>query len=252
MNKQNIKRPKKPHLSLPCAGLKASQGLMLFPKLGKIFAEAISIILLSIVLFAMGLFGVIKSVLRTISLYPNKGKVIKFSFFGLVLVMVFGLVSIGQSETKKQANIQTVIASSEKHNEYGQISNDIGWESWGEDFVVPVSGYKSQGYHKGHPGIDYAAEIYSSIHPITTGKVIHTGWESGGYGITVIVDHDHGLFARYAHMAKTKVKVGDTVKTETVIGEVGLTGHTTGPHVHVEIYDQNKNINPEDFIPLTR
>ena len=251
MNKQNTKRPKKPHLSLPCAGLKASQGLMLSPKVGKIFAKAITIILLSIVLFAMGLFGLIKSVLRTISLCPNKGKVIKFSFFGLILMMTFGLISIGQSETKKQANIQTVIASSENNHEYGQISNNIGWESWAEDFVVPVNGYKSQGYHKGHPGIDYAAEIYSSIHPITTGKVIHTGWESGGYGITVIVDHDHGLFARYAHMAKTEVKVGDTVKTETVIGEVGLTGHTTGPHVHVEIYDQNKNINPEDFIPLT-
>jgi murein DD-endopeptidase MepM/ murein hydrolase activator NlpD len=251
MNKQNTKRPKKPHLSLPCVGRKASQGLMLFPQLSSAITMVLTIVFLSISLVAMGLLLAIKKIYLLVSLYPYSRLTIKYSLFTLVLFAIFGLITIGQSEIKKQENIKTIIASQEEHNEYGQISNDIGWESWGENFIVPVNGYKSQGYHKGHPGIDYAAEIYSPIHPITTGKVVHTGWEAGGYGITVVVDHDHGLFARYAHMAKTEVKVGDTVKTDTVIGEVGLTGHTTGPHVHVEIYDQNKNIDPEDFIPLT-
>lgn len=169
-----------------------------------------------------------------------------------MVLSMFVSVSVGQSEVKKNQNIETVIANGHADAELGQISNEISWEAWEQDFIIPVSGYKSQGYRRGHPGIDYAAKIYSDIHPVTAGKVVHVGWEDGGYGLTVIVDHDHGLVARYAHMAKTDVNVGDSVKTATVIGQVGLTGHTTGPHVHVELYDKETNINPEDFVPLVK
>lgn len=249
MNNTNTKRPKKPHLSLPCVSRKASQGLKLLPYT-RIFKRATSIFNFAR-LIAMGFINLLKSSYKAANAYPYKKLTAKYSIISVAALVLFGLISVGQSQIKKQEAIETVIAASEKQNEFGQISNTIGWESWDEDFIVPVNGYKSQGYHRGHPGIDYAAEIYTAIHPITTGKVIHTGWEAGGYGITVIVDHDHGLLARYAHMAKTDVKVGDLVKTESILGEVGLTGHTTGPHVHVEIYDENQNINPENFVPIS-
>jgi len=249
MKNTNTKRPKKPHLSLPCTGFTALQGLKLLPY-SKVFKRVVSVLKFS-GLFAIGLFGLLKSSYGTINAYSYKKLIIKYSVFSVAVLMIFALISIGQSQIKKQETIETVIAAGEKQNEFGQISNTIGSESWEEDFIVPVNGYKSQGYRQGHLGIDYAAELYTDIHPITTGKVTHAGREAGGYGITVIIDHNNGVVARYAHMAKTNVKIGDLVKTETVIGEVGLTGRTTGPHVHVEIYDQNRNINPENFLPVS-
>jgi len=250
MKKTTNKRPKKPHLSLPCASWIASQGLKPLP----FIRETASLIVNKTVsLFMLIIIGFLKLVIKNyikITAFPHKRISIKYGLMLSIFMVIFSLISIDQSQNKKQEQIEIVIAASEEKNEFGQVSNTIGWESWDEDFIIPVGGYKSQGYRRGHSGIDYAAEIYSPVHPITAGKVVHAGWEAGGYGITVIVDHGHELIARYAHLANTSVKIGQEVKTEDTLGEVGLTGRTTGPHVHVEIYDQSQNINPENFIPL--
>lgn len=251
MKKITNKRPKKPHLSLPCESWKAFQGFKSppFTSFGLRTAKLIRHLFLIII---MGFVNVVFASYRRFMQFKYKLKTAKYSMILLVFVLVFALISVDHSQTKKQETIETIIATSEKNHDFGQISNAIGWESWDEDFVLPVSGYKSQGYFRGHNGIDYATEIYSPVHPVTAGEVIHAGWEQGGYGISVIIDHGHDLVARYAHLANTKVKVGDKVRTGDIVGEVGLTGRTSGPHVHVEIYDQNVNINPENFIPLVK
>ncbi len=250
MKKITTKRPKKPHLSLPCASWIASQGLKPLPFIRQISGLIADKVVNLFVTIIIGLIKLIFYTYRKVNAFPHKRISVKYGLILSIFMVIFGLISIDQSQNKKQEQIEIVIAASEEKNEFGQISNTIGWESWDEDFIIPVGGYKSQGYRRGHNGIDYAAEIYSPVHPITAGKVVHTGWEAGGYGLTVIVDHGHELIARYAHLANTNVKIGQEVRTEDKLGEVGLTGRTTGPHVHVEIYDQDQNINPENFIPL--
>ncbi len=105
-------------------------------------------------------------------------------------------------------------------------------------YVRPVSGaIKSQGLH-GYNGIDFAAPVGSIIRASADGVVISSisngGW-NGGYGNYVVISHDNGSQTLYAHTQKNFVKVGDTVEQGEMIAKVGMTGKTTGPHVHFEI-----------------
>jgi len=105
-------------------------------------------------------------------------------------------------------------------------------------YVKPVTGaLKSQGLH-GYNGIDFAAPVGSIIRASADGVVISSisngGW-NGGYGNYVIISHDNGSQTLYAHTQKNFVKVGDTVEQGEMIAKVGMTGKTTGPHVHFEI-----------------
>lgn len=104
-------------------------------------------------------------------------------------------------------------------------------------YVRPISGgRKSQGVH-GHNGVDLAASIGTPIMASADGKVIlsRTGGWNGGYGTYVVVSHSNGTQSLYAHMSANNVSVGDIVKQGQVIGSIGMTGKTTGPHIHFEI-----------------
>lgn len=107
----------------------------------------------------------------------------------------------------------------------------------------------NQGFSFFHPGVDLGAEVGDSIKPIKAGIVTEAGYQTDGYGNTVYVDHGNGLGSRYAHMSKIEVKVGDKVTMDTEIGKVGLTGHTTGPHLHLEIHQNGTVINPLTLLP---
>jgi murein DD-endopeptidase MepM/ murein hydrolase activator NlpD len=114
----------------------------------------------------------------------------------------------------------------------------------------PLEGYKiNQTYGIFHPGVDLGAEIGDSIKPIKAGQVIEADNEAYGYGNTVLIDHGRGLTSRYAHLGKIEVKIGDNVTTDDEIGEVGLTGHTTGPHLHLEIRQNGIPLNPLSVLP---
>ena len=65
----------------------------------------------------------------------------------------------------------------------------------------------------------------------------------------VVVDHGEGLKSLYAHMGQIQVGVGNEVNSDTVLGKVGLTGRTTGAHVHVELYDNNIAVDPAKILP---
>jgi LysM repeat protein len=108
-------------------------------------------------------------------------------------------------------------------------------------YIRPVaSGYKSQCLH-GHNAVDFAAPIGTPIRAAADGTVIismiNGGW-NGGYGNYVVVSHKNGTQTLYAHMspaARGVVKVGEHVEQGQTIGYIGMTGMTTGPHVHFEI-----------------
>ena len=94
-----------------------------------------------------------------------------------------------------------------------------------------------------HGGIDLAANRGTEITSLRAGEVTFSGWK-GGYGNTVVVRHDDGLESVYGHTAKTLVSVGDTVQAGEVIAEVGSTGRSTGPHLHLEMRRHGKAVNP--------
>ena len=102
----------------------------------------------------------------------------------------------------------------------------------------------NQGFNFFHPGIDLGAEIGDPIKPVRAGEVSEAGHAKDGYGNTVVIDHGSGLTSRYAHLSKIEVEVGQEVTTNTEIGKVGITGHSTGPHLHLEIRQNGFPLNP--------
>lgn len=99
-----------------------------------------------------------------------------------------------------------------------------------------VGGIKSQGIH-GHNGVDLASPTGTPILASADGKVIvsRTGGRNGGYGLYVVISHGNGTQTLYAHMSRNNVSVGQNVARGQVIGAVGNTGKSTGPHLHFEV-----------------
>ncbi|MGH6679811.1 MAG: M23 family metallopeptidase [Bradyrhizobium sp.] len=98
-----------------------------------------------------------------------------------------------------------------------------------------------------HPGIDIHAEVGDPVLATADGKVVKAGW-FGGYGRMVEINHGNGLSTRYGHLSKLRVRVGESVKIGQVIGEVGSTGRSTGPHLHYETRIDGEAVNPEKFL----
>ena len=84
-------------------------------------------------------------------------------------------------------------------------------------------------------GEDIAAPSGTPIYAASGGTVISAGWNYGGYGIMTIIDHGGGVTSIYAHMSSTAAGPGTRVSAGQVIGYVGSTGDSTGPHLHFEI-----------------
>jgi murein DD-endopeptidase MepM/ murein hydrolase activator NlpD len=98
-----------------------------------------------------------------------------------------------------------------------------------------------------HSGIDLACDPGTPIHATADGIVSHSGW-AGGNGNVVVLEHGHGYSTIYAHNRNNAVKVGQQVRRGDVIGYVGSTGRTTGPHVHYEVLKDGKNVNPAPYL----
>ena len=96
---------------------------------------------------------------------------------------------------------------------------------------------------RAHSGIDLAASYGSPIVATSDGVVGTANW-SGGYGLLVALDHGGGLQTRYGHMSRLNVVQGQQVRKGDVIGYVGSTGMSTGPHLHYEIRINGQAINP--------
>jgi murein DD-endopeptidase MepM/ murein hydrolase activator NlpD len=98
-----------------------------------------------------------------------------------------------------------------------------------------------------HTGLDFRAQMGDPVRATANGKVVNSGW-SGGYGRMVEIDHGNGLSTRYGHLSQIDVKVGDIIKIGQVIGEVGSTGRSTGPHLHYETRIEGEAVDPQKFL----
>jgi len=99
------------------------------------------------------------------------------------------------------------------------------------------------GYSRLHAGVDFAARSGTPIYAVTDGRVAFAG-RHGGHGNYVKLAHSGGLGTGYAHMSRIAVRSGEQVKRGQVIGYVGSTGLSTGPHLHYEVYRNGKTVNP--------
>jgi murein DD-endopeptidase MepM/ murein hydrolase activator NlpD len=126
-------------------------------------------------------------------------------------------------------------------------------------FILPVAGRPSSGYgprvdplhgtEVNHPGIDLAAATGTGVAAAAGGTVVHAG-PAGTYGNLVTVRHENGFETRYAHLSAVDVSVGDVVEAGQDIGKVGTTGHSTGPHLHFEVRQDGRPVDPSPLLPL--
>lgn len=104
-----------------------------------------------------------------------------------------------------------------------------------------------RGKGRAHNGVDFAAPEGSAVSPLAGGVVVAVGWDARS-GNFVIVDHGDGVTTSYAHLGTHSVKRGDRVTGTTMLGPVGMTGNTSGPHVHVVARKNGKPVDPMQFI----
>ncbi|NNE65677.1 MAG: M23 family metallopeptidase [Pyrinomonadaceae bacterium] len=120
----------------------------------------------------------------------------------------------------------------------GKINNEFGFRR------NPFGGRS----YEFHSGMDIDGEKGDLIVAPANGRILKAGWQ-GGYGYLIEIDHGNGLTTRYGHLSKLGVKEGDIVQRGQLIGLIGSTGRSTGPHLHYELRLDEKAINPRRFLP---
>jgi len=122
----------------------------------------------------------------------------------------------------------------------GHVTSGFGWRRH------PILGYVRM-----HAGIDYAAAWGSPIYAVSDGTVSFAGWH-GGHGEYVRLDHGGGIATGYGHMSRIAVGPGSRVSRGQVIGYVGSTGLSTGPHLHYELYRGGQAVDPGSLSLIAR
>jgi len=122
------------------------------------------------------------------------------------------------------------------------------WPTWGQITTLWCDGRATVWRNGLHKGIDIANRTGTPVSATASGLVIFAGWD-GGYGNKIVIYHMDKYTTVYAHLSNIGVSVGDEVKQGQVIGKVGSTGHSTGSHLHYEVYVNNQPQNPKDFLP---
>ncbi|MEK6557503.1 MAG: M23 family metallopeptidase [Candidatus Margulisiibacteriota bacterium] len=125
--------------------------------------------------------------------------------------------------------------------------------------IWPIYGYIMSGFgYRMHPiagsvhfhaGIDIPSYIGAPVRVAASGSVISAAWESG-YGLCAVVEHHNGLRTVYAHLSGISVRRGDAIKKGQLIGRVGNSGLSTGPHLHYEVRANNRPISPVAYLNM--
>ena len=98
-----------------------------------------------------------------------------------------------------------------------------------------------------HSGLDFRSETGDPVRATANGVVESAGW-SGGYGNMIEIDHGNGFATRYGHLSKIEAKVGQQIRIGQIIGRVGSTGRSTGPHLHYETRIDGDAVDPQKFL----
>lgn len=148
--------------------------------------------------------------------------------------------------TENEARAQEVMVSLGKFDNYRIAVSKL-------PLAMPVKSAFRFSSHYGarwgrqHQGIDMAAPVGTPVFATGDGVVVFAGWQRG-YGNLIKIKHELGTETRYAHLSKIRVKQGQRVSRNTLIGDIGNTGRSTGPHLHYEVRVDGKAVNPMSFI----
>jgi murein DD-endopeptidase MepM/ murein hydrolase activator NlpD len=123
--------------------------------------------------------------------------------------------------------------------------------------MMPISAPVSSGFGlrrdpftrqlKFHRGMDLAAPVGTPVQAVADGEVTFAGYQRG-FGNTVVIRHGDGLESRYAHLGQLSVRLGETVRAQTNLGEVGKSGRSTGPHLHFEVTQWGMVVDPRESL----
>jgi hypothetical protein len=121
-------------------------------------------------------------------------------------------------------------------------------------FIWPTVNHWLSGYDyspsTNHFGIDIAGSLGNAIYASDNGVVVYAGWNDWGYGNVIVIDHDGGWQTLYAHLSVLNVGCGQSVYQGDVIGAMGSTGNSSGPHLHFEMLNESYGkVNPWNFLP---
>jgi murein DD-endopeptidase MepM/ murein hydrolase activator NlpD len=121
-------------------------------------------------------------------------------------------------------------------------------------FIWPTNLHYLSGYDynpaANHPAIDIAGDTGHPIYASDSGVVVYSGWNDWGYGKVIVLDHGNGWQTLYAHLSQINMVCGQAVYQGNVIGLMGSTGNSTGPHLHFEMmHDEYGKVNPWLFLP---
>ncbi len=116
----------------------------------------------------------------------------------------------------------------------------------------PLRGEITQGYHRGHLAVDIASVYGAKVYASRGGRVTYARFSPDGWlGFRVIIAHDNGLRTAYSHLSGILVEEGQVVSRGEVIGQLGSTGNSTGPHVHFEAWQGKSKVNPLELMPAS-
>jgi murein DD-endopeptidase MepM/ murein hydrolase activator NlpD len=117
-------------------------------------------------------------------------------------------------------------------------------------FVWPTTEHIISGYTFSaiHPAIDIGGQIGNAVYAADSGVVVYAGWSNYGYGNLLVIDHGNGWQTAYAHLSAINVICGQSVSRGIMIGAIGSTGNSTGPHLHFEMSYNGVKVNPLDYV----
>lgn len=171
-------------------------------------------------------FEVVQSIQKTLTTLANRINAQKNSY-----VQLEGLMKNKEKILAATPAIQPV-----SNKDLNRIASGFGYR------IDPV--YKTI---KMHAGLDFAAPQGTPIYATANGRVKVSGMSSGGYGNHVVIDHGYGYETLYGHMVRVKSRAGQHVTRGEIIGYVGTTGKSTGPHCHYEVRKNGNKIDPIYF-----
>jgi hypothetical protein len=126
--------------------------------------------------------------------------------------------------------------------------------------ISPCDGFMTRGFgmhndpftgsYQPHNGVDIAAPKGTPVYATAAGTVVGTSYQTG-LGNTIVINHENGFVTYYGHLSKIMVAAGRKVERGEVVGLVGSTGYSTGPHVHYEVRDHNRAVDPSKYIIKT-
>lgn len=160
----------------------------------------------------------------------------------IMLCMITGLkyVSFGNVYIEKISNLVSW------DYDFSKVVKWVGnlFETTPKPLESPVNGKITSVFGDNHKGIDIAADEGTDVLSADDGKVSESG-ENGNYGNCIKITHNNGMVTLYAHLSEISVNPGDSVTKGQLIGKVGSTGDSTGPHLHFEVKKDERYIDPE-------